>query len=717
MLKKQSVNDRPKTRSDGVLVILFSTTLLLSAGLLFWIQPFVGKLLLPLLGGAPAVWNAAMLFFQAGLLAGYAYAHATSLWFKPNAQALVHLVLLTICLFWLPVGVSGDFTVALIGNQPPRSGDPVWWLLGVLTLSIGMPFAVLSASAPILQRWFSATNHVDAGNPYFLYAASNLGSMTALLGFPLVAEPLLDLGEQSHAWSMAFLALVMLTAGCVFLLRHHVQTSPVERAAVDVSLRPLWRRRLYWLVLVFATTSLMLGLTTYITTDVAAVPLLWVVPLALYLLTFVIAFARRSYAREHFARRLLIAMLLPFTLIWIMGGSVLAWPIWAFYLGLLFFVVALVCHVMLARLRPHSAWLTEFYLWMALGGVLGGVFNALLAPVLFQSVVEFPIMLVVAVGLSIWVRDPQSPRASIVFSVFIILSFAGSLAYAGTRDLRNENVQLRERNFFGALKVMVDPDLNTRMLVYGSTVHGHQATDPAFATEPLSYYGRSGPVGDVFSVLDGQAEKKRNVQVGGIGLGIGSVACYRAPGRQFTFFEINSAVIQIAKDTNLFTFLSNCPDHSIVEGDGRLALEREPEGKYDLLFVDAFTSDSIPVHLLTREAFELYMDKVASNGVLAIHISNRHMDLSPVVGAIVRDLGLAAVFRVGANDVVPGTLLPIHAAKVVVVARSSEFLRPLLERKGWTVLKEPPGRRAWTDDYSNILSALREKWMQSSQSH
>lgn len=702
-----TVDTKPRAVDlNGVLVALYSATLLLSAGLLFWLQPFVGKLLLPLLGGAPAVWNAAMLFFQAGLLAGYLYAHASSVWLRPNAQALLHLVLLSLCMAWLPIGISGTATTGLLGAHPAAGSDPVWWLLGTLGLGIGFPFAMLSASAPILQRWFAASGHVDAGNPYFLYAASNVGSMAALLGFPLVAEPLLDLSEQSITWSGGFIALILLVGASAFAARGFA-LQPSSQSQ-ETPAPPSWGRRLHWVVLVFATTSLMLGLTTYITTDVAAAPLLWVVPLLLYLLTFVLAFARRQRVGEAFVRRLLIGALVPFVPLWLVGGIIVAWPVWAFFLALLFLIIALGCHMILARLRPHSAWLTEFYLWMAIGGVLGGVFNAFAAPLLFDTVAEFPLMLTLGVALVLAVPDRQNPRASMVFAAFVIIGLGGTLAYTSTALLRTPNVLLSERNFFGALRVTSDPDMGANKLIYGSTIHGIQATDPAFATEPLSYYGRVGPVGDVFAALD--ARVPTDSYVGVVGLGIGTVACYQAPGRQFTFFEINPAVIEIAKDTALFSFLSNCPNYSVHEGDGRLLLAAQPKGKFDVLLVDAFSGDSIPVHLLTREAFALYMERLAPGGSLAVHISNRYMNLAPVVGAIARDLGLAAVHRVGENTTVPGTQLPSHRAQVVVLARDRADLAVLVARPGWEALTQASGLRAWTDDYSNILAALQFKW-------
>ena len=701
--------------TGGRLVFLFSLTTGLAAGLVFWLQPFVGKLLLPAVGGAPAVWNAVMLFFQAALLGGYTYAHLTSRWLSPKAQGWLHLALMGGCLAWLPIGLP-----AAALDVPPGGENPTAWLLMTLTSGVAAPFIVLAGSAPILQRWFAATDHVDAANPYFLYAASNVGSMVALVGFPLVFEPLLDLNGQGLSWSGAFVVLVGLSALCIWSIKptrgeakHNLSSAGVE---LEAGPRPTWPRRVHWAVITLVTTSLMLGLTTHLTTDVAAVPLLWVVPLALYLLTFVLAFARHTRVTPKGSTTALLVVVIGYAGVLAVNKLVpgaVPWFALAFFLCLLFFTAALACHAALVARRPDGRYLTEFYLWIAIGGVLGGGFNALVAPQVFNSVVEFPLMMAASI-LLVLLGTVRVPTPSARPRAWAITAIAGAAMTLGmvmvvknTDDDGTNRLVLRERNFFGVLTLIDRPDTEVRVMRYGTTVHGTQALDPAHHAVPLSYYGLTSPIGDVFAEMRGRTKK---ADVGVIGLGTGAIACHLpASSGRLTFFEINPAVTRIAENPNLFSYLSVCgASYRVKHGDGRLALGTESNGAFDLIYVDAFTSDSIPVHLLTRDAVRVYLDKLAPNGLIAMHVSNRNLVLAPVVAAIARDLDLHVIRRMSeATPAVPGTKLTSYAAEVVVLARHAGDFGPLAGKPGWQTITAEAGTRAWDDGFSNIVGALR----------
>lgn len=684
------------------LVTTYMATLITSAALLFWLQPMIAKFILPRVGGAPQVWNTAMMFFQGALLAGYLYAHLLNRYGTLRVQISVHLSLLLVCLAWLPIGVDAT-------SLPPAEGNPSGWVLSVLALSIGVPFTVIAGSAPLVQSWFAVSGHKDAPNPYFLYAASNVGSMTALFAFPLIAEPLLDLSNQSLTWSLGFVALVVLSAVSGGLALKTAKASAQEQnphTPSQTQNSPTTLQRFLWVALVLASTSLMLGITTHITTDVAAVPLLWVVPLALYLLTFILAFARRPLISPPRSLQMLLAALVLFALIWSVHTASSYWVLWALALMVVYFVIVLACHIQLAAIKPHKAWLTEFYLWIALGGVLGGSFNALLAPLLFQGATEFAQMVGVAVALilatSAFTRM-DSPRMGLALALTCLLV---PLAAEHLGLLMPQNTLTRERNFFGVLSVQEDLDLNARILSYGTTAHGMRDLTPGRALEPVGYYGRTSPLGDVMAEL---AHRPKSGDIAAIGLGVGSISCYPLGGRQLIFFEINPAVTRLAEHPDYFGFLKGCgADYRVVHGDGRLRIAAMASGRFDLIFLDAFTSDSIPVHLLTRQALEIYTDKLAPGGMILAHISNNHLDLAPVLSAIARDLGLVAYERVRkANDANTANRLIDAQADMVILARTTDDLGPLPSMPGWQQLHSPPQARTWTDSYTNIVGALR----------
>lgn len=685
------------------LVATYMATLITSAALLFWLQPMIAKFILPRVGGAPQVWNTAMMFFQGALLAGYLYAHLLSRYGSLRVQVGVHLSLLLVCLAWLPIGVDPT-------SLPPAVGNPSGWVLSILALSIGVPFTVISGSAPLVQSWFAASGHKDAQNPYFLYAASNVGSMSALFAFPLIAEPLLDLSGQSLTWSLAFVALVVLSAVSGGLALKTVQVSSAHQdrhAPREAQNAPTVLQRFLWVALVLASTSLMLGITTHITTDVAAVPLLWVLPLALYLLTFILAFARRPLISPAHSLQVLLAALVVFALIWTVHSASSYWLAWALALMAVYFVTVLACHIQLAAIKPHKAWLTEFYLWIALGGVLGGSFNALLAPLLFQGATEFAQMMGVAVALILATHAfarQESPRTGLALALTCLIV---PLAAEHLDLLLPKNTLTRERNFFGVLSVQEDRELNARILSYGTTAHGMRDLTPGRALEPVGYYGRTSPLGDVMAELQ---RRPNTGDVAAIGLGVGSISCYPLGGRTLTFFEINPAVTRLAERPNYFGFLKGCgADYRVVHGDGRLRIAAMASARFDLIFLDAFTSDSIPVHLLTRQALEIYTDKLAPGGIILAHISNNHLELAPVLSAIARDLGLVAFERVRRmNEATTSANRLLDAqADMVVLARTINDLGSLPSMPGWQQLHSQPEARTWTDSYTNIVGALR----------
>lgn len=748
-------------RATMALPTLFTVVIFLNASLLFIVQPLFSKLALPLLGGAPAVWNTCMLVFQALLLGGYLYAHLASRWLRPRRQLALHAALLALSLLVLPIGIRAGWT-------PPADGAPVPWLVGLVLVGLGAPFFLLSTGAPLLQQWFARTDHADAADPYFLYAASNAGSLLALLAYPFLVEPMVGLEVQRLVWSAAYAAtaLLVVTCGVVSLRRAARPLSAASRGAAGAgavgepphayAAEPSaigWRPRAWWVLLAFAPSSLLLGVTSYLSTDVAAVPLLWVVPLALYLLTFVLVFARRPPVPPELMLRLQPLVFLPLVVAMFVGrgGSVRLMAPWHL---LLFFVTAMVCHGELARLRPPAARLTEFYLWLSVGGVLGGAFNVLLAPLLFDRVLEYPLVLVLACALRPWpawraggwrqlLRDVAFPAAlgavalgvlrwpgpwhplvsSYVVPVvggvgaLVCLAFVPrplryafgvlALLWAGIAGgAAGRPPMMAARSFFGAYTVRTANN-GYHELYHGSTLHGVQkaaAAGDSAGREPLSYYGLRGPLGDIVGAarLSG-----RPLRLGVVGLGTGTVACYARPGDTITYYEIDPLIVTIAHDRRLFTYLSRCaPDARMVLGDARLSLGGDSAATYDVLVLDAFSSDAIPVHLLTREALRVYMARLAPGGVLAVHVSNRYLNLRPAVAALVADAGLVAMLGEDRRPTAADRARMITASVWIAVARGEEVLEPLGMRSRWQPLELPPGERVWTDDYSNVLGAM-----------
>jgi hypothetical protein len=907
------------------MLLVFALTLFLSALLLFLVQPMVGKMILPMLGGSPAVWNTCMVFFQAMLLAGYAYAHATTSWLGPRRQAGLHLVVLALPFLVLPIAVSKALA-------PEGEANPVIGVLVLLTVAVGLPFFVVSASAPLLQRWFASTAHPAAKDPYFLYGASNLGSMLALVFYPWLIEPGLALKQQSLFWLVGYGLLLAFTAACAILMWRAapspLATAPA-RGSTAIAAKPLKKnrrnnadmelptpaqlpvtglRRLRWILLAFVPSSLMLGATTYITTDIAAIPLLWVLPLGLYLLSFILVFSRLP----DWVHKMMI-LLMPLMVL-LLAFMLLShetppkqWQYILFHPAVLF-IVAMVCHGELARDRPAPAHLTEFFLWMSVGGVLGGMFNALLAPIIFNGIVVYQLALVLAclimpqlgpqpgegfgfkfdlaiaaslaivafaafymgmhhvkeqlaelepkivqwqadgfeipahiweksarlegdarslllgqamivgfvlfaplgwflsrdakmrawwfdavlpLGLGIlaaalllafydrdwefqnvrdWLRKLSGSRLDFTAArtaKFLVFGLPALLCYIfverplrfglavgafflafGMYESRASSVVHQERSYFGVLKIneQTYDGLVYHSLTHGTTTHGMQCMAEGRRTEPLTYYHRNGPVGQLVNTYP---NLMRNYAV--IGLGTGTMAAYSDRDHKVTYYEIDRHVRDIARNPKYFTYLSDCKDRrgeevEIVMGDARLQMEKaNPPEKYGMIFVDAFSSDAIPVHLITLEAVRILFDKTAEDGIVAYHISNRWLELDRVLYPIVQKLGYAALIKHDAAGE-----WDWYASTWVALARKPEYIKRLQrtewlasparelclalsgwpgpsvsalataiagagERPIWVPLEPPadPEEKAtwdkvgvWTDDFSNILSVF-----------
>lgn len=739
---------------DRITPMLFAVAIFTSASLVFVVQPMVTKLVLPMLGGSPQVWNTAMVFFQAALLAGYGYAHLLQRIASLRTQVMVHLGLLAAAALFLPLSVNG-----LLGDPDPAA--PILWLLGTLALSVGAPFAVLSATAPLLQAWYARVRagHADGKNPYVLYAASNLGSFLALLSYPVLIEPLATLSGQRWGWTAGyglFVALILVMAVTVW--KRRTEAAP-EPAQLDRSAPLTWKDRTILILLAAAPSSLMLGVTAHLSTDVASAPFLWVIPLALYLLTFVIAFQAKPWIP------------LPITLV-IQGavGAVAVtlaafrsdeWLVLFSISILAFFFTTLMCHQLLAARRPAPDRLTEFYLLMSLGGVVGGAFTALLAPVIFNDVWEYPLMLVL-VGLarpwgkgwklgyreayfllaglviaalppaihgvvhanqSLWsmFQDPAVFRQITVImlgaaAVCAFLIRDRALAYFALLAAMTASAQwinkgydatYTERSFFGVMSVSNVPDErlggDVHVLMHGTTLHGAQARDPRYACAPTMYYAPTTPIGQSAVMIQ---NRRPAVNIGVVGQGSGAMAAYKRPGDTLTFFEIDPMVDRLSRDPQWFTYISDCAQGPVrtVLGDARLTLDDEPAGSYDLLIIDAFSSDAVPTHLLTQEAIDGYLKLVKPDGVVVLHLSNRNLDITLPAVAAARALGVPERHQIyvesrDAPDMAEAS------TEALILSPSPQGMADFAADPRWRVLA-PTEVRPWTDDYVNLFGSL-----------
>lgn len=743
------------------MVLVYTFTIFLSAALMFMVQPMIGKMILPTLGGAPAVWNTCLVFFQALLLGGYLYAHFSIKWLGHRVQSLLHIAVLGATLCWLiwrwiqnsgtPFSIPTDQRIFTDTTQ-----DPTIQLLVLLVTMIGLPFFVISTSAPLLQSWFSKTDHPSASNPFFLYAASNLGSMISLITYPFLINKYFSLTEQGQVWTQGFGGLVLGCMVCAAILwkrssgtanlsSQAPQTNQNGTAKPGASYSSVFT----WIALSFIPSSLLIGETTFLASEVLSHPLLWVMTLALYLLTFIIVFSDKPVISHSLALRM--TPLASILLVIVVAGKSNE-PTWL-VVGVhvvSFFLLALICHGELAKRKPDASQLTSYYLWMSFGGVLGGSFNSIVAPVVFKymGLVEYPLGLIASLlvlGIaggslrkgSDWVfavgvaaiasvllfvipRD-EAILSNLIYGVPAILLLpiarnlprfalgAAALILVGALDSGvNGRTLFLERNFYGVLKVTYDPTRNANLIIHGNTLHSIQSRDPSDALFPTGYFYSGGPMSGVFD----HAVARGYGQIAVAGLGAGGVACYAQPGQHWTYYEIDPAMKRVAEDPEYFTFLKECypaggATYEVKLGDARMELAMEPDEKFDLIVLNAFSSSSPPLHLLTEEAVSVYLSKLKPEGILAFNASNRHLELEPALAAIAKSKGLA--FR-NAKDVIKSVEEKKRGkmnSSIVLMARSEDLLGPFSSDSQWS---DMPSQlpRVWTDQYTDILGSM--KW-------
>ena len=724
------------------MIALFTLTIFTSALLLFFVQPLYTRMVLPQIGGAAAVWTTAMLFFQTVLIGGYLYAHLLTRHLPISAQIGVHVVMMIAAVLALPLGLPGGF---VYDAARPVVLQTLW----LYALGVGLPFAVLSANAPLLQSWYRHSGGPRAHDPYFLYAASNLGSLTALLGFPLVAEPLFGMSSTAVGWSIGFVALgpMLLLSG---LAAWRASGAVPQGAGVPVPVLaevgaegdaagPGPAKLAYWAFLAFLPSSLMLAITTKISTDMGSFPLVWVVPLALYLLTFVLVFSTSSAftaPRLRLALPVALAILIYFSLR--PAGQVTGFAL----LILGFFVIGLLAHRLMFDSRPTARHLTVFYLTMSIGGALGGLFNSILAPMMFDRMIELAVTVALTAFLALThpvarpVRDlglgfflgiaalltallplaelpgnPNDVRAMLIVAVLVgsllwlrQMRLAAVLAVVTVLGVKTAVISpmlvYQDRSFFGQHDVF-DREV-MRTYNNGTTMHGAQLRGETGRPTPLLYYHRDGLLAQIFNGARGEAART----VGIIGLGLGSLSCYARPGQDWHFYEIDQKVVDIAFNPELFTFMTACGQAAKVHlGDARIVLQGQTDLRYDLLLMDAYSSDALPLHLITVEATELYLARLNPDGLLIIHISNRFYDLSLPLASLADRLGLEARIAHRTADEIAKDGTDV-VSRVVVMARTVEALGSLATDPRWQPLPAPQ-LDPWTDDNANILSALR----------
>jgi hypothetical protein len=764
----------------------YTATTFLSALLLFSVQPMFAKMVLPVLGGSPSVWAVAIFFFQAALLIGYCYAHLLIAKASPLFTGIIHLAVCSVAFLALPIGLPSGWT------EPP-AGEPYLWQIGLFTVAIGLPFLAVAANAPLLQAWFARTQHQQAEDPYFLYAASNLGSLIALLSYPFILEPAFGLKALSRFWAAGYVLLLaaLLLAFVLMLGRGPAGAAHRQRTvtAGPADTAPTWWDRLGWIGLALVPAALLTAFTTHVTTDIASAPLLWVLPLSLYLLTFVLVFRERPLV----PRPLLLAahlIALAVALLAISQTKHETWFLAAATGVAVFFTSAMVAHRTLYEARPAARYLTEFYLWMSFGGALGGLAAALVAPRIFSEVFEYPLLLALSMAcrpgvfapaalrrlagtLGAWsgragkgagavergARLSEADKQEMLIGWLIIAG--GLLAiYWVPWAMQRFNLDLNEwgstpavvgllvlvlftqfrrpvrqfvtalmifcalallpsgvkrgeaqRSYFGVYRVQTSSDGDYHTLIHGTTLHGAQRVrdekgnlvdDPS----PATYYYENSPIArTVAKVRESLGEKKGRYGV--TGLGAGSLACHSQEGEAWRFFEIDPVIIGIASNPKYFTFLAHCqPQPDIVLGDARLTMAKEANDSFDLLVIDAFSSDAVPVHLMTAEAIKLYLDKIKPSGVVLLHISNRYLDLDAVLGATIKVLPGAHGFIV-TDDSADGSYAQ-STSTVALFAKTAEALdafRDLDEVSDFEV----SALRPWTDDYSDILGPFLRK--------
>jgi hypothetical protein len=744
-----AATDQTSVSRDRLILGVYTAAIFTSALLLFSVQPLFTKMVLPRLGGSPAVWSVAMVFFQSLLLGGYAYAHFLMQIRNRVIPVAIHLVLLVIALLTLPLSIASGW------GEPPASGY-AFWLLGLFAVSIGLPFFALAANNPLLQAWFVRTGHPNGPDPYFLYASSNIGSFLALLSYPVLLEPMFSLRTQNLIWTGGYGLLILLIAGCgALLLRSPVFVTTVAGVHEIDAPAPSWALRARWIFLAAVPSGLLIAVTAHISTDIAAAPLLWVLPLSLYLLTWVLVFQSRPLLPHKWmlmAQPVAIAVVIVLlaiggeqNLLLTLGGNLLC-----------FFIIAMACHGELARARPAATYLTGYYVALSFGGMVGGLFAGLIAPFTFSWIAEYPIL----IALAVLCRPPNEerfanwtrlywPLLAIVAVALIVPSYTGGKMFTWLDDNRVSVIKVvgivimilavlakasrpkllaivvlalvliraypsddgrveTVRSFFGVHKIVVTPNGQYHVLMHGTTIHGAEkflnddGTPVTGRPEPISYYHKDGGIGQAITAI--RERKGGPIRVAVIGLGSGSLTCASQPGEDWKFFEIDQSMVDTARDPKYFTYIKNCePDLKPVIGDARLTFAKEPDGVYDMIIVDAYSSDAIPIHLATEEAMEIYKEKLAPHGAVVMHVSNRHLELASVV------VGIA-----DANDMKSWVFSEdsgrdneyIFSTNVVISAREEADVGKLASKEQWTLTEAEDNQRVWTDDYSNVLGAV-----------
>ncbi|HEY4987336.1 MAG TPA: fused MFS/spermidine synthase [Bradyrhizobium sp.] len=748
LLETSAATDQPSSSRNRLVLVVYTAAIFISALLLFSVQPLFTKMVLPRLGGSPAVWSVAMVFFQTLLLAGYAYAHMLTQIRNRAIPVVIHLMLLVVALLTLPLSIASGW------GEPPTSGY-AFWLLGLFVVSIGLPFFALAANNPLLQAWFVRTGHPAGPDPYFLYASSNIGSFLALLSYPLLVEPLFTLRTQNLMWTGGYGILIPSIAACgVLLLGSPVRSVADLEADGAHSPAPTWTLRARWIFLAAVPSGLLIAVTAHISTDVAAAPLLWVLPLSLYLLTWVLVFQSRPLVPHKWMLLLQPLAILGVIALLALGGE----QNLLLTLGghqLCFFIIAMACHGELARTRPPANYLTGFYVALSFGGMIGGLFAGLIAPFSFSWVAEYPILLALAalcrptvsddrrLGNWYWLLLATLAMALIAPTLtpgkaftwleahrFWVAIGVGLLALVLALGLNADRWKIfatvalalmlirlypsddgrveTVRSFFGVHKIVVTPHGQYHVLMHGTTIHGAQkfqnddGTPVTGRPEPISYYHKDGGIGRAITAI--RERKGAPLRVAVIGVGSGTLTCASEPGETWKFFEIDQTMVDTARDPRYFTYIKNCaPDLKPVIGDARLTFAREPDGIYDLIIVDAYSSDAIPIHLATEEAMKIYKDKLAPQGAVLMHVSNRHLELASVIVGIADANNLKSwVYSEdsGRDDEY------IFATSVVISAREAADVGKLASSDVWTETEADENQRVWTDDYSNVLGAV-----------
>jgi len=697
-LSESALPESPRTADRIPALAVFAATIFISAFLLFEVQPLIAKQILPWFGGSAAVWTTCMLFFQVALLLGYSYAHATSRFLRPHQQAWLHIGLLATSLLALPIIPASWW-------KPAGSDDPLFRILGLLGATIGLPYLLLSSTSPLLQSWLSRKN---AGSvPYRLFALSNLGSMLALLSYPVLIEPRLASGEQAWSWSAGYAAFAILCGFIAF--RSRGSKIAAERYLDELAPAPKARDYLLWLALAGSASALLLSITNHVSQNVASIPFLWILPLALYLLSFILCFESSFWYRRWLFLPLFVAAMVLLALD--LGNKLhelLFRQQIELFAGALF-ICCMTCHGELARIKPAARFLTGFYLMISVGGAIGGLFVAFIAPRVFNALYEFPIAIVccaLAVLLVYYRRQPtfrawRSPRQIAWLAGFAGTVWLGAFLFQYTSYTVHGAVLL-VRNFYGALRINDTPKTAdqdaVRQLTHGTINHGEQFLDPIRRHEPTTYYGPLSGIGLLLRDLSIAGPLK----VGVVGLGTGTIAAYGKSGDTYRYYEINPLVIEIANRNFHYLGDSRATVETVL-GDARLSLEREPPQHFDVIAVDAFSSDSIPVHLLTREAFAVYFRQLKPDGVLAVHISNRYLDLAPVVNQEAQAFGKPVLMIDNESDEEGD----ISASSWMLVSSRPGYLNRASLKSFSVLIPSHPGLRIWTDDYSNLWQIVK----------